>query len=121
VIVNGEVKHLDALAGGSFIAAGLGVPPGEMATLALKGDARVIAAIREGGTALGVGLATVIDLLNPSRLAVGGGALSLPGYWEAARAAAERHAIPEMFRACALSQVRAGARVAALGAIRLTK
>lgn len=119
VMVNGAVKHLDALAGGSFIAARLGVSSADLARLAESGDPRALGAIRDGGRALGLGLATVIDLLNPSRLAVGGGALTLTGYWEAALAAAEQHAIPEMFRACSLARVRSGARVAALGAMRL--
>ncbi len=119
VLVTGAVRHLDELAGGSFIASGLGVSSADLARLAHSGDARALEAIRKGGQALGIGLAAVINLLNPSRLAVGGGALSLPGYWDAACTATERHAIPEMFRACSLSKVRSGARVAALGAIRL--
>jgi len=119
VFVDGGVKRLDELAGGSFVAASLGMPADELARRATGGDASVLEAIRKGGFALGVGLAAVINLLNPSRLAVGGGALSLPGYWEAAREAAARHSIPEMSHACRLYQVRAGARVAALGAIRL--
>jgi len=110
---------LDELAGGSFIAAGLGISSVDLARRATEGDASALEAIRKGGFALGTGLAAVIHLLNPSRLAVGGGALSLPGYWEAARDATARHSIPEMSHACRLYQVRAGARVAALGAIRL--
>ena len=119
VFVDGDVKRLDELAGGSFIAASLGIPPHELARRATDGDDPALEAIRKGGFALGVGLAAVINLLNPSRLAVGGGALSLPGYWEAAREAAARHSIPEMSHSCRLYQVRAGGRVAALGAIRL--
>lgn len=119
LLFNGEVRRLDQLAGGSFIAEALGVSSGELAQLAHAGDARAGEAIRGGGFALGLGLAALIDLLNPSRLAVGGGALSLPGYWEAARTAAQRHALPETLGACELSQVRSGARVAALGAIRI--
>jgi len=119
VFVDGNVRRLDELAGGSFIAASLGIPPDELARRATGGEASALEAIRKGGFALGVGLAAVINLLNPSRLAVGGGALSLPGYWEAAREAAARHSIPEMSHACRLYPVRAGERVAALGAIRL--
>lgn len=119
VFVDGDVRRLDELAGGSFLAAGLGIPPDELARRARAGDGSALEAIQRGGFALGIGLAAVINLLNPSRLAVGGGALSLPGYWEAAREAAARHSIPEMSHACRLYQVRAGARVAALGAIRL--
>lgn len=119
VLVDGGVKRLDEIAGGSFIAASLGISGEELAQRASAGDSSVLEAIRRGGFALGLGLAAVINLLNPSRLAVGGGALGLPGYWDAARDAAARHSIPEMSHACRLYQVRAGARVAALGAIRL--
>ena len=119
VLVGGGVKRLDELAGGSFMAASLGVSSAELARLASGGDVPALETVRAGGFALGLALATVVNLLNPSRLAVGGGALSLPGYWDAAQDAAARHSIPELWKACTLSQVRAGARVAALGAIRL--
>jgi predicted NBD/HSP70 family sugar kinase len=119
MFIDGSVKRLDELAGGSFIASGLGISSGDLARRASEGDATALEAIRKGGFALGLGLAAVINLLNPSRLAAGGGALSLPGYWEAAREATARHSIPEMSHACRLYQVRAGARVVAKGAIRL--
>ncbi|MBX7184643.1 MAG: ROK family protein [Vicinamibacteria bacterium] len=119
IFVDGGVKRLDELAGGSFTAASVGMSSEELARRAAAGDASILETIGKGGFALGLGLAAVINLLNPSRLAVGGGALGLPGYWDAARDAAARHSIPEMFEACRLYQVRTGARVAALGAIRL--
>ncbi len=119
LLAGGEPKRLDELAGGSFIAASLGISGVELARRAKGGDSVVEEAVRRGGAALGFGLAAVINLLNPSRLAVGGGALLLPGYWDAAREAAARHSIPELFQACRLHQVRTGARVAALGAQRL--
>jgi len=119
LLAGGEPKRLDELAGGSFIAASLGISAVELARRAKAGDAVAAEAVRRGGAALGFGLAAVINLLNPSRLAVGGGALRLPGYWDAAREAAARHSIPELFQACRLQEVRAGARVAALGAQRL--
>lgn len=119
VAMDGVVKRLDELAGGSFMAASLGVSSADLARLAARGDPQALDVVRRGGSALGLGLAAVINLLNPSRLAVGGGALSLQGYWEAARAAAARHSVPELWRDCALGPVRSGRRVAALGAIRL--
>lgn len=119
IAMGASVRRLDQLAGGSFIAKGLGVSGAELARIAGEGDPTALEAIRQGGFALGLGLATAINLLNPSRLSVGGGALSLPGYWEAAIDSASRHAIKEMFDECRLARVRAGARVAALGAIRL--
>ena len=119
LVANGRVQRLDELAGGSFIAAGLGLDAEEMARRAESGDPTVLGAIGDGGRALGLGLAAVINLLNPSRLAVGGGAVLLPGYWPAAQMSAQQHSIPELWKACALAPVRAGARVAALGVIRM--
>ena len=117
--IDGQVKRLDDLAGGAALCAKLGVSPEELSARATAGDKPTLDAIRTAGEALGLGLATVINLFNPSRLGVGGGALELPGYWEAAEAAARLHALPDLMRLCRLSRVRAGARVAALGAIRV--
>ncbi len=100
------------------MAARHGLDPAKFAESVLGGDAAALATVDEGGKALGVGLAVVVNLLNPSRLAVGGGALQLPGYWEAAAGAAAKYSIPELWRDCKLGRVRAGERVVALGAVR---
>lgn len=114
-----RVQRLDELAGGSFIAASLGFSADELARRAEAGDAPTLTAIHSGGHALGLGIAGVINLLNPARLALGGGALRLPGYRAAAYAAAQEHSLPDLWAACSLTDVRAGDRVAALGAARL--
>src|SRR5438445_465166 len=44
--------------------------------------------------------------------------LELPGYLEAARQAAERQSLPELWRACEVRRVRQGELTAALGALR---
>lgn len=119
VMADGRVLRLDELAGGSFIAARLGLSSEELAQRAGEGAPAALAAIRAGGRALGLGIAGVINLLNPSRLALGGGALRLPGYLDALRTAASEHSLPDLWKACALTEVRTGERVAALGAIRL--
>ena len=85
------------------------------------GDAEVLAAIADAGAALGLGLATLIQVINPARIAVGGGLAFLPGYLDAALAAAEQHALPDLWRACEVGRVRAGELVVALGAARAAK
>lgn len=115
---SGRIRRLDEVAGGAAMAAQRGVSPMTLARLAGEGDAASLAAIREGGHALGIGLAAVINLLNPSRLSLGGGTLELPGYWSAALKAARSSTIPELWRDCTVAPVRAGARVTALGAVR---
>ena len=114
----GVVKRLDDVAGRAAMAAQRGVGAATLAKLASAAEPVALHAIAEGGRALGLGLATVINLLNPSYLAVGGGALHLSGYWSEAVAAAQELSIPELWRDCKLCQVRAGAQVVALGARR---
>ena len=116
--VKGEIKRLDELAGGSFLAAKLGTNGKGLAELAKSCNSTALSVIREGGTFLGMALATVINLLNPSRLALGGGTFALPGYFDAARETAAQHTIPELWQTCSLSRVRSGETVAALGALR---
>ena len=118
VALDGAVQRLDELAGGAALAARRGVDAARLAELAQAGDREALAVIDAGGTALGLGLAAVVNLLNPSQLALGGGAVALAGYWAAAERAAARHSIPELWRDCRLTRVRAGERVVAFGARR---
>jgi predicted NBD/HSP70 family sugar kinase len=76
-------------------------------------------AVQDAGTALGLGLAALIDLVNPALVAIGGGLTDLPGYLDAALASAQRHTLPDLWRACVVRKVRAGELVAALGAARV--
>jgi predicted NBD/HSP70 family sugar kinase len=116
VCLGGELKRLDELAGGSFMAARRKASDKEFVRLAGVQDAAALDIIREGGLALGVALATIINLLNPARLALGGGAMSLPGYWDAAQDTAARHSIPELWKACRLYRIRDDPAITARGA-----
>ena len=118
IFLGSRISRLDELAGGACIATKLGVTAEKLLDLAKAADPAALEAIQQAGAALGIGIATVVNLLNPSRLAVGGGALELPGYWQAALASAERNSLPALWRACALGKVRTGFKVVALGALR---
>ncbi|HDS1061481.1 ROK family protein [Pseudomonas putida] len=115
---DGSVKRLDEVAGGGAMATQMGLSGEALAQLANDNDALAMATVKAGGEALGIGMASVINLLNPSRLAVGGGALKLKGYWEAALRTAQAHAIPPLWDACSVTRVKSGHFVAALGSIR---
>lgn len=114
----GQVARLDQLAGGAALAQRLGTNGVGLRAQAERREPEALAAVREAGGALGLGLAAVINLLNPELLVVGGGACELPGYLEAALASAERHSLPDLWRVCTVRSVRAGEAVAALGAAR---
>lgn len=119
ILMNGEVKRLDELAGGAFIAKRLGLEAPDLAERAQAGDESVLWAIREGGYALGLAIATVINLFNPAKIALGGGTLDLKGYEEEAYRSAKQFSLPELWRACSLTKVKAGDAVVALGAMRI--
>lgn len=112
------VRTLDQLASGESLVRRLGVDGAAVRARAESGDGETLSAIREAGTALGLGLATLIDIVNPALVAVGGGLAELPGYLAAALASAEARALPDLWRACVVRKVRAGELVAALGAVR---
>lgn len=115
------VATVDQLASGAALLRRLGGNPTEVLARAAAREAAVLEALRRGGEALGLGLATIINLFNPSLVAVGGGALELPGYLEAALQSAERHSMPEMWRVCEVRRVREGELTAALGALRAAR
>lgn len=110
--------RLDELAGGAFMAARHGVSPAELARLAEAGDPATRVVIDAGATALGAALAGLVNLLNPSVVAVGGGAFHLAGYWPRVRETLYQQALPLLGARCTLRRVTAGASVVALGALR---
>jgi predicted NBD/HSP70 family sugar kinase len=112
------VRTLDQLASGESLVRRLGLDGAELRARAQSGDQETLNAIGDAGTALGLGLATLIDIANPAVVAVGGGLTDLPGYLDAALASAEAHTLPDLWRACVVRKVRAGELVAALGAAR---
>jgi predicted NBD/HSP70 family sugar kinase len=117
-------RTLDQLASGAAILRASGGTPAELHAKLAAGDAEAERLVADAGAAFGRGLATLVNLLNPARLTLGGGTLRYRGYVEAARAAAEAGSLGELWRACEL-RVAADpdtlvARGAALSASRST-
>ena len=73
-VENSSVVRLDDLASGEAIARRLGTDGLVLYERATRGDPEALTAIREAGGALGLGLATLVNLLNPELLVLGGGA-----------------------------------------------
>jgi glucokinase len=109
---------LDELASGASLTVRLGIDGETLACRAVAGDAKALRAIAAAGAALGLGLATVVNLLNPRLLVVGGGTVALPGYLAAALDSASRAAMPDPWRACTVRESRRGKALVALGAVR---
>lgn len=71
---------------------------GEMvARAAAAGDALAQAVLEDAAQALGAGLGTAINLMNPERIVLGGGVTkSGERWWQVVRAVAREHALPQM-------------------------
>jgi glucokinase len=118
VLEGGRIARLDDLAGGGAVARRLGTDGAGAYELTVRGDPEALVAVREAGEALGLGLAALVNLLNPELLVLYGGAFELPGYRDAALEMAERYSLPDPWRVCTVRSARAGAAVVALGAAR---
>jgi predicted NBD/HSP70 family sugar kinase len=112
-----QARTLDQVASGAALLERVGRPLEEALAAAAAGERDVLDAVRTAGAAAGLGLATVVNLLNPSILVLGGGLLRWPGYREAALRAAERAALPDLWRACTVRSVTHGELTVALGAL----
>lgn len=111
--------RLDEVAGGRYMANRLAVDGTQLALLSDEGHRAALEVIAEGGRALGCVLGGVINLLNPHRLSVGGGALKLSGYWAATQAQIKATAIPSALEGCDIQTVHELEDLVAIGAARI--
>jgi predicted NBD/HSP70 family sugar kinase len=96
IAAGGEgVRTLDQLASGQALVARLGLDGAALRARVEAGDASVGQAVQEAGTALGLGLAALIDLVNPALVSIGGGLSALPGYLEAGDGRPRRQTQPQ--------------------------
>lgn len=91
-----------------------------VALAAAEGDALALESFRRAGFFLGVGLANLINLLNPEKLILGGSVMkSSRLLWKSMMASVRRHAWSSLFRGCQIEKTGLGDRVGDLGALAL--
>jgi predicted NBD/HSP70 family sugar kinase len=112
------VITLDQLAGGSFLLKRLGMDAQQLATLVEQGDAGALAAITQAGQALGLGIATVINIFNPEVVVLAGGTLRWTGYVEAALSSAKENSVPVLWAGCRVHISSHGGTLVAQGVMR---
>lgn len=94
----------------------------ELARRAAAGDEFARRVIEEGARALGTGLANVVQLLNPTHIALGGGVAELGEPWLAlVRDEVRRRVFREAFAAVRIELCRLGAEAGAFGAAALAR
>ncbi len=116
--VDEKYMTLDAMASGAAILKRLDEPIEIVSAKAQRGDPQVLQVFSQCGAALGAGLASVINLLNPSLLVIAGGTLRWPGYASAAMESARALSIPQLWESCSVRESSFGEQLVALGAAR---
>ncbi|WP_339925633.1 ROK family protein [uncultured Cyclobacterium sp.] len=117
LIINKEIKRIDEVCGGAFLAQQFNLTALEMYNLAKLEDEEVLCGIELAGYYLGVGIAGLVNLFNPKKISIGGGTASLPGYWKGIEKGARENTLPEFWKDDLLDKVKNGSKVAALGAV----
>ncbi len=107
---------LDDKAGGAAILRACGCDAPALAARLAAGDGAAIAAVRDAGAALGAGLATLANLIDPARVTLAGGTCAWPGYVDAARAAFAEFTLAPIAARCELRLSPWGADIVARGA-----
>lgn len=91
-----------------------------VATAAAGGDPEALAILADAGRALGIGVANVINLLNPGLIILGGGAMKTgPSLWQAMEGEVRRRALKDSLARVRIVPAQLGSRVGVLGAVAL--
>lgn len=113
------VMRLDDLAGGGAIVRAVGEHPEQIHAALATGDPRTRRIVNAAGEALGLAIASLINILNPDVVRIAGGTLGYAGYWDTAVVTARTHALPELWDVCIVDRIQATELVVARGAMRL--
>jgi glucokinase len=112
---------LDRAASGAAILQQLDVDIDRLNTLVTANDSFAIDVIRRSGEALGLGLATLINLFNPESIVLAGGTLRWQGYLDAALQTAERHSLAALWADCKIQTGLNGAELVVLGSMQFAR
>jgi glucokinase len=89
----------------------------EVGKLATQGDNDALKVVVDGARGLGVGIANVVQLLNPDRVSLCGGVLGLGSDWlDVVRAEVQERVFPEAWSRLSIGPTVHGAHTGALGA-----
>lgn len=110
------IRTLDELASGAAILKTAKMDADALKQKIKEGDKSACKVVEQAGKFLGIGLATIIQLLNPEKLVIGGGTLQYEGYLESAIRQAEESAFPELWNVCTIEKAQEAQFMVALGA-----
>lgn len=93
----------------------------EVGAAAAKGDKLAVESYRKAGYYLGIGIANLLNILNPETVVIGGGVLKSAHkiFWATMMKSAKQHAWPEAFRTVRIVRSKLKGCVGDLGALAL--
>ncbi len=126
----GKRGCLEAYASGTAIAGffrkgtdrpGKNISAREVGMAARKGNKLAIESYKQAGYYLGIGIANLLNILNPEKVVIGGGVLKSAHktFWSTMMKSAKQHAWPEAFRVVEIVRSQLRDSVGDLGAIAL--
>lgn len=96
------IKKLDELASGASIIAKANTDADTLHRNIEQGDTTAHEIVQIAGGYLGIAISTVINLLNPQRIILGGGTIQYKEYFETAVKIAKENALPELWAVCTI-------------------
>lgn len=115
-----KIVRLDEIAGGRFMAQQLNLSTQQFIHALANNNQAAQQIVLNGGKALGMALAGLINFINPHYIAVGGGTIELPGYWDCTFETAKQLSMPAPWEACQLKKIN-NHKVVALGALKYSQ
>jgi glucokinase len=93
----------------------------EVGVAARTGDKLAVESYRQAGYYLGIGIANLLNILNPEKVVIGGGVLKSAHkiFWQTMMKSAKQHAWPEAFRTTKILRSQLKGHVGDLGALAL--
>lgn len=114
---NGNIRTLDELAGGAAILAQAGIPIEQLLEKLDKNDEQMLQIISQSSFYMGLALANLINVLNPSRVILGGSTATYKGYFENLFNTIKACTLPELMENLSIEITRHPKNLVALGAI----
>lgn len=112
------VKKLDELASGASILTKAKVDANTLRRQLEDGEEAAKEIIQSAGEYLGIGIATIIHLLNPEKIILGGGTIQYKGYYESTLQIAQAFTLPELWNVCTIQKSSEAKYMVAQGARR---
>ena len=121
VMTETGIQYEDDMSGGNALLRKTGLTPQELLEKIEKKESESVQLIETAGTYFGMAMAGLINILNPSKLIVGGRTITYPGYLDQAMKVCDHYALLPAREACSILPPSDAVRSVALGAIEYVK